>query len=166
MEDYKKALGWRLRWDVVRGSLPVLDLIGCAALLAVFWQYYAQARALPAPLNQIDIGAGGFPTLLAVATLIAIVAVAVSAVVRVLDPVPVTWVSVRRPLYVLATVGLLVLQSIYFEQLGTLPSVLMFAFLTMLACGERRPLHLIGVPFALGAFIYVVFNLALAVNLP
>mgnify|MGYP000395045815 CR=1 FL=1 len=166
MEDYKKALGWRLRWDVVRGSLPVVDLIGCAALFVVFWQYYSQAAALPAPLNKIDIGAGGFPTLLALATLIAIVAVSISAIVRLLDPVPVTWVSVRRPVFVLATVGLLVLQSIYFERLGTLPSVLTFAALTMLACGERRPLHLIGVPVALGAFIYVVFNLALAVNLP
>ncbi len=166
MEDYKKALGWRLNWDVVRGALPVLDLVGCAALLWVFWQYYAQATALPAPLNKIDIGAGGFPSLLAVATLIAIVAVAIAAIVRLLDPVPVAWVAVRRPLFVLVTVGLLVLQSIYFEELGTLPCVLIFAFLTMLACGERRPLHLIGVPVALAAFIYVVFNLALDVNLP
>jgi len=166
MEDYKNALGWRLRWDALRGSLPVLDLLGCAALLVVFWQYFSQASALPQPLNKIDIGAGGFPTLLAIATLIAIVAVAVAAVIRMLDPVPVTWVSIRRPFYVLATVGLLFLQSIYFEKLGALPSVLIFALLTMLACGERRPLHLIGVPLALAGFIYVVFNLALDVNLP
>ncbi len=166
MEDDKHALGWRLRWDVVRGALPVLDLVGCAALLVVFWQYFSQASALPEPLNKIDIGAGGFPILLAVATLIAIVAVAIAAIVRLLDPVPVAWVSVRRPVFVLATVGLLVLQSIYFEALGTLPSVLIFAVLTMLACGERRVLHLIGVPVALAAFIHVVFNLALAVNLP
>ncbi len=166
MEDYKKALGWRLNWDVLRGSLPVLDLVGCAALLWVFWEYYSQATALPSPLNKIDIGAGGFPYLLALATLIAICAVAIAAIVRILDPVPVNWVSIRRPIFVLATMGLLILQSIYFEELGTLPSVLIFAFLTMLACGERRPLHLIGVPVALGAFIYVIFNLALDVNLP
>ncbi|WP_425101927.1 tripartite tricarboxylate transporter TctB family protein [Tropicibacter sp. S64] len=166
MEDYKNALGWRLRRDVLRGSLPVLDLVACAALLVLFWQYFSQASALPAPLNKIDIGAGGFPTLLALATLIAIVAVAVAAVIRMFDPLPVTWVSIRRPVFVLVTVGLLVLQSIYFETLGTLPSVLIFAVLTMLACGERRPVHLIGVPLALGAFIYVVFKLALAVNLP
>ncbi|NIZ13067.1 tripartite tricarboxylate transporter TctB family protein [Phaeobacter sp. HF9A] len=166
MEDYKKALGWRLRWDVIRGALPVLDLVGCAALLVVFWRYFAQAAALPAPLNKIDIGAGGFPTLLALAALLATAAVAVSAIVRIVDPVPVTWVSIRRPLYVLGTVGLLILQSLYFERLGTLPSVLIFAFLTMLACGERRPLHVIGVPLVLAGFIYVVFNLALDVNLP
>ncbi len=166
MQDYKNALGWRLRRDVLRGALPVLDLVGCAALFVVFWQYFSQASALPAPLNKIDIGAGGFPTLLALATLIAISAVAVSAIVRLLDPVPVSWVSVRRPVFVLVTIGLLVLQSIYFEMLGALPSVLIFAVLTMLACGERRPMHLIGVPVALGAFVYVVFNLALAVNLP
>lgn len=166
MDEHEKTEGWRLSWDVLRGSLPVLDLVGCAALLWVFWQYFSQASAIPAPLNEIDIGAGGFPKLLALATLIAIGAVAVAAIVRLIDPVPVAWVSIRRPLFVLATVGLLVLQSIYFERLGTLPSVLIFAFLTMLACGERRPLHLLGVPVALGAFIFIVFKLALAVNLP
>ena len=166
MEKDQKALGWRFQRDVIRGSLPVLDLVGCGALLVVFWRYFAQASALPAPLNKIDIGAGGFPILLAVATLIGIAAVAIAAVIRMLDPVPVSWVSIRRPLFVLATVGLLVLQSIYFEMIGAFLSVLVFAIATMLACGERRPLHLIGVPIALAAFIYVVFNLALDVNLP
>ncbi|WP_193187379.1 tripartite tricarboxylate transporter TctB family protein [Nisaea sediminum] len=166
MEEDHTASGWRVRMDVVRGSLPILDLIGCAALLVMFWQYFAQASALPPPFNKIDIGAGGFPILLAVATLIAIVSVAGAAIVRLVDPVPVIWVSIRRPLFVLATVGLLVLQSICFEALGMLPSVLTFALLTMLACGERRPLHLIGVPVALAAFIYLVFRLALDVNLP
>jgi hypothetical protein len=166
MDEDRKSPGWRLDLHIIRGSLPVLDLVGCAVLLAVFWQYFAQASALPTPLNKIDIGAGGFPILLAVATLISIAAVAVAAVIRMLDPVPVSWVSIRRPLFVIATVGLLILQSIYFETIGALPSVLGFALATMLACGERRPLHLIGVPIALGAFIYVIFNLALDVNLP
>ncbi|MEJ1990511.1 MAG: tripartite tricarboxylate transporter TctB family protein [Maritimibacter sp.] len=166
METDRKALGWRLQLNFVRGSLPVLDLVGSAILLTVFWKYFAQASALPTPLNKIDIGAGGFPILLAIATLIGIAAVAVGAVIRMLDPVPVSWVAIRRPLFVIATIGLLILQSIYFETLGALPSVLVFALLTMLACGERRPLHLIGVPIALSAFIYVVFNLALDVNLP
>ncbi len=166
MEEDKKASGWRFQFNIIRGSLPVLDLLGCAVLLFAFWQYFSQASALPAPLNKIDIGAGGFPILLAVATLIGIAAVVVSAIIRMLDPVPVPWVSIRRPLFVLATIGLLVLQSIYFETIGAFLSVLVFAAATMLACGERRPLHLIGVPIALAAFIYVVFNLALDVNLP
>lgn len=103
---------------------------------------------------------------MALATLVAIVAMAISAIYRLLDRVPVSWVSVRRPVSVALTIGLLILQSVYFEQLGALPCVLLFGLLTMLACGERRVLHLIGVPIALAAFIYVVFVLALHVNLP
>lgn len=164
--DLSKTKGWRVRLDVLRGASPVIDLIGCAVLFAVFWVYLRSALALPPPLNEIDIGAGGFPRLLAIATLISIVAMAVSALYRLLDSVPVSWVSVRRPLSVAATVALLIIESVYFEQLGALVSVLVFAVATMAACGERRLLHLIGVPIALGAFIYIVFVLALHVNLP
>lgn len=164
--DLSETRGWRARFGVLRGASPVIDLIGCAVLFAVFWVYLSSALALPAPLNDVDIGAGGFPRLLAIATLIAIVAMAASALYRLLDSVPVSWVSVRRPLSVAITLVILTVQSIYFEQLGTLVSVLVFSVATMAACGERRILHLIGVPLALAAFIYTVFVLALQVNLP
>lgn len=158
--------GWRFKFDEWRGAAPVIDLVGCAVLLAVFGWYLASAVSLPAPLNPMDIGAGGFPRLLAIGTLIAIVAVAISAVIRLLDSVPLSWVSVRRPVMVVVTAALMAAQAIWFETIGTMVCVIGFALATMLACGERRPLHLIGVPLALAAFIYGVFVLALNVNLP
>ena len=62
--------------------------------------------------------------------------------------------------------ALMVVEAIWFEALGTMVCVVVFAFAMMLVCGERRPLHLICVPLALAAFIYGVFVLALQVNLP
>lgn len=158
--------GWQFKFNEWRGAAPVIDLFGCAILLVVFGYYLVSALALPAPLNATDIGAGGFPRLLAIGTLIAIVAVAVSAVIRLKDSVPISWVSIRRPVMVVTTIVLMVVEAIWFEAIGTMISVIFFAFATMLACGERRPLHLLGVPLALAAFIYGVFVLALQVNLP
>ncbi len=165
-DDTAPEKGWRLSPQLIRASLPAADLAGCAILFWVFWSYFTQARDLPRPLNQIDIGAGGFPVLLAEAALLVIPLVAVAAVIRVADAVPVEWVTIKRPLYVVVTAMILIAQSIWFEQLGAMPSVVLFAAATMLACGERRIVHLIGVPIALAAFIYGVFIMALSVNLP
>ncbi len=158
--------GWRLSPQIIRASLPVVELAGCAVLFWIFWKYYTQARDLPQPLNQIDIGAGGFPVLLAVAALLSIPFVAAAAVIRMVDAVPVEWVVVKRPVYVIVTAVFLIAQSIWLEQLGAMPSVILFSAATMLACGERRILNLITVPLALAAFIYGVFIVALSVNLP
>lgn len=164
--DEGRPKGWQFKFQEWRGAAPIIDLVGCAVLLVVFGKYLGSALALPAPLNETDIGAGGFPRLLAIGTLLAIVAVAVSAVIRIMDSVPMSWVSIKRPVFVVIAALLLVVESIWFEALGTLISVIFFAFATMLACGERRPLHLIGVPLALAGFIYGVFVMALQVNLP
>ena len=158
--------GWQFKFKEWRGAAPVIDLVGCAVLLAVFGWYLISAMALPSPLNETDIGAGGFPRLLAIGTLIAILAVAVSAVIRLMDSLPVSWVSIRRPVFVIIAAALMVVEAIWFEALGTMVCVVVFAFAMMLVCGERRPLHLICVPLALAAFIYGVFVLALQVNLP
>jgi hypothetical protein len=165
-ENTTPKKGWRFSVEELRAPLAALDIVGSVALLAIFGAYYLQARALPKPLNEIDIGAGGFPTLLAIGALIAIVGVGVAAVLRAFDPVPVSWVSVRRPAFVILAVIIMAAGAIWFEKLGTLPSVVLICLGTMLACGERRIVHLIGVPIALAAFIYVVFVLALSVNLP
>ena len=167
MDDVKiRTKGWRFGSEILRAPLPAMELVGCGVLLAAFGKYYLQAHALPAPFNQMDPGPGGFPLLLAVAGLVGVVVVALAAVVRALDPVPVDWVAVHRPLSVAFAAVLMVVQSIWFEQLGTIASVLLFGFGTMLACGERRIVHLIGVPVALAAFIYGVFVFALQVHLP
>lgn len=164
--DLSQTRTWRCRLDVLRGALPVIDLVACALLFAAFWSYLQSARALPDPMNKIDIGAGGFPVLLAIATLMAICAVAVSAVVRMLDKAPIEWVSIRRPLWVALTAVFLIVESVYLEAFGALPSVLVLSIAVMFSCGERRVAHLIGVPIALSGFIYGVFVLALQVNLP
>jgi hypothetical protein len=164
--DTTPEKGWRLSPQIIRASLPAVELAGCAILFWTFWLYYSQARGLPQPLNQIDIGAGGFPVLLAIAALLTIPLVAAAAVYRIFDAVPVEWVTVRRPVYVIVTAIILIAQSIWFEQLGAMFSVVLFAAATMLACGERRVPHLIAVPLALAAFIYSVFIMALSVNLP
>lgn len=165
-QDTVPEKGWRLSPQTIRASLPIVELVGCAILFWIFWSYYTQARDLPQPLNQIDIGAGGFPVLLAVAALLAIPLVASAAVIRIVDAVPVEWVAIKRPVYVVVTAMVLIAQSIWFEQLGAMPSVVLFAAATMFACGERRIVHLIAVPLALAAFIYSVFIVALSVNLP
>lgn len=164
--DTSQTKGWRCRLDILRGALAVIDLVACAILLVIFWSYYQAAVALPPPMNAIDIGAGGFPAILAIATLLAILATAISAIVRMLDKAAVEWVSIRRPLWVGLAVIVLILPSVYLEALGAMPSILALSIAIMFACGERRAAHLIGVPLALGAFIYVVFVLALQVNLP
>lgn len=165
-EEKSDLTGWLVSRSELRGSLPVVDLVGCTILLGVFVWYFLQAADLPAPLNKIDIGAGGFPYLLAVATIAAIIAVAIAAIVRMLDPVPVRWVAVRRPLSIAAGAAFMILEGIWFEKIGAVASILIFALATMLACGERRLLHLVGVPVLLAGFIYGVFVLALSVNLP
>lgn len=85
---------------------------------------------------------------------------------RLLDKLPPSAVSIRRPPSVLIAAIILGVEGLYFEQLGTLISVIGFAFALMLACGERRPLHLIAVPIVLAGFIYGIFVIALSVNLP
>ncbi len=158
--------GWLFSVKELRASLPVVDLLGCLVLLAGFGWYLKQAVSLPPPLNEIDIGPGGFPLLLSIAGIGSVVAVVVSAFIRLFDKVPVLWTSIQRPLSALAGIAIIIAEGIWFREIGTIGSILLFGVLTMLACGERRPIHLIGVPIALAAFIYVVFVLALAVNLP
>ena len=107
--------GWRFKFGEWRGAAPVIDLVSCTVLLAVFGCYLASAVSLPAPLKPMDTGAGGFPRLLAIGTLLAIVAVAISAVIRLLDSVPLSWVSVRRPVMVVVTAALMTAQAIWFD---------------------------------------------------
>ncbi|HMP55561.1 MAG TPA: tripartite tricarboxylate transporter TctB family protein, partial [Novosphingobium sp.] len=73
---------------------------------------------------------------------------------------------VPRPVFVVATAALLVAQAALFPLVGAILCVAGFSLAILLACGERRLAHLIGVPLALTGFIYVVFVMALGVNLP
>ncbi len=159
----------RVSWlELSNLRLPMwlCELVGSGALLLVFWDYRQQANALRRPLNPADIGAGGFPSLLATAAIAALLLLVGLIVFRRVTARQESSLIVPRPVYVAVTMALLVGQAILFEWIGAIVCVAVFSLAILLACGERRPLHLVGVPLGLTAFIYVVFTVVLGVSLP
>lgn len=156
----------RLEPDELRLPMWVCELAGGAALLWVFLSYLSQARSLKQPLNPSDVGAGGFPMLVSAIGLVSLVLLlGIIAARRIRKTHPGTLV-VPRPVFVMATMILMLAEAALFDRVGALATVLVFSVAIIWACGERRPLHVIGVPVLLTAFIYVVFVLALNVSLP
>lgn len=156
----------RFDTEIIRQPLRYFEIAGCVALLIVFALYLKAGFALPRPFNAMDIGAGGFPKLVGVAALLAVAAVLGTAIAKSLAHLPHQMVAIQRPLYVAAAVVMLIVQALAFERIGALACVGLFALLTMLACGERRLVHLIGSPLVLVGFVYLVFDLAFGVSLP
>ncbi|MFN4155834.1 MAG: tripartite tricarboxylate transporter TctB family protein [Paracoccaceae bacterium] len=156
----------RFGGNELRLPMWLCELLGSAALLWVFWDYLQQARALRRPMNPADIGAGGFPGLLATIAIAALVLLLGIIIFRKIVARNQSTLVIQRPVYVLAAMGLLVAQAVLFDRVGAIACVGIFSLAVLLACGERRPVHLIGVPLALTAFIYVVFVVALGVRLP
>lgn len=155
-----------LETNELRLPMWLCELIGSGALLWAFWTYLTQARGLKQPLNPADVGAGGFPVLLASIGLLSLVLLIIMiAVKRIRSPQSATLI-IPRPFFVLATMVLMVGQALLFDRFGALATVFGFSVAILWACGERRPLHVLGVPVLLTAFIYVVFVLALGVSLP
>ena len=150
----------------VRISLPALEAVFGSVLLAILIWYGLQARSLPKPFNATDIGAGGFPLLIAAGTLIATILMIAFGVAGLLSKSERETSQWRRPLYVFLTSVIFIAQAAWFEAMGVYLCVGIFSMAVMLAAGERRPLHVIGVPLALVAFIYVVFDTALNVVFP
>ncbi len=150
-----------------RIPLPALELIIGLALLATISFYLFEAYSLPKPYNAMDIGAGGFPMLLGIATLIGIILMLVISIYHLVIGGKIFGIVVaKRPFFVVAAIGIVIAQALLFELMGVVACVGIGAFLTMLACGERRPFHLVCVPVALVLFIYVVFVVALKVHFP
>lgn len=152
--------------DCIRLPLPLLEVAAGLMLLATLIWYVIDARSLPEPFNATDIGAGGFPLLIATGTILATVLIIGFGLAGMMGGMerPVTrW---RRPFYVLATSLIFIAQAAWFETLGVYFCVALFSTAVMLATGERRPLHVLGVPLVLVAFIYVVFAIALNVVFP
>ncbi|MFV0336436.1 MAG: tripartite tricarboxylate transporter TctB family protein [Tropicimonas sp.] len=152
--------------NMLRVPSTAVDLVLGAGIFAACIWYYLQADGLAAPLNEIDPGPAAFPLLLALTTLLSLVGIGISAIIRALGAGPEIFVTIKRPLAVLVMICLFGAVAVWLEDLGTIPSILILSVVSMLACGERRPVHLIGVPLALTGFIYGVFVLGLAVNLP
>lgn len=150
----------------VRVPAPVLDLAFGACIAAGWVWYYLTADGIAVPLNKIDPGPAAFPLILAWATGLTLISIIALAAYRVFAGASGRSVAIKRPLSVLATVCLFVAGAYGFEKLGAPISVLALSIIAMLACGERRLRHLIGVPVAITSFIYGVFVLGLSVNLP
>ncbi|ASY65340.1 hypothetical protein SJ05684_b43580 (plasmid) [Sinorhizobium sojae CCBAU 05684] len=150
----------------VRIPLPILEIVIGLIVLAILSWYVVQAYLLPKPFNSHDIGAGGFPLLVAFGTGIATISMIGLAVARLMGKMGRSDSRWRRPLFVLIVALLLVGQAVSFETLGVYLCVALFSAAIMVAAGERRILHVLGVPIGLVAFIYVVFALALNVVFP
>lgn len=152
--------------DLIRVSMPVLETAAGAVLLSTLSWYLLEAGKLPKPFNATDIGAGGFPTLIAVGTIFATLLMIGFGVAGILSKEEAAVIRWRRPFYVFVTGLLLIGQAVLFEMLGVYLGVGLFSAAIMLAAGERRPLHVLAVPLALVAFIHVTFAIALNVAFP
>jgi hypothetical protein len=149
---------------LMRLSMEWTELIVGAALLAGGIWYTVAAIRLPAPFNPVDIGAGGFPEMLAAGTLIALMVVLFGAMRRLLQGQPRPPVEVGRPVFVAVAAALLIGQAVLFPLINPFFCVGIFSLLIMFVCDERRPLHLVGVPIAVGAGIWLIFDVVLHVN--
>jgi hypothetical protein len=166
-QEVSLSMFTRARKGSIHIPLPALELVIGAGLIAVVLRYLYEAYALPAPYNPIDIGAGGFPKLIALATLVALLIMVFLGGYHLLKGGRYFGIiAARRPFFVIAGTLLLIGQAALFEQLGVFTCVGFSAVGIMLAAGEGRIAHLIGVPVALVTFIYVVFAFALNVQLP
>jgi hypothetical protein len=150
----------------VRIPLPILEIATGLIVLAILSWYVVQAYHLPKPFNSTDIGAGGFPLLVAFGTGIATISMIGLAVARLTGGAERSFSRWWRPPHVLLAAILLVGQAVAFEALGVYLCVGLFSAGIMLAAGERRMVHLLGVPIALTVFTYLVFALALNVVFP
>lgn len=154
--------------DFEKKTLPLfrIEIVVGLTLLVGVGIYLRDALALPAPMNPADVGAGRFPMIAGGATAVALAAMLLQAVLMWARGTEDRLAVIGRPFWVLAGMGLLVLQAAVFEVLGAIPVIFGSALLIMLACGERRPLHLVLTPLVLTAAIYSIFTFALGIRLP
>lgn len=166
MEKHPVDEGKQRGADCIRLPLPLLEVAAGLMLLAILIWYILDAQKLPKPFNETDIGAGGFPLLIAVGTIAAtllMIGLGVAGIFGRMEKEVTRW---RRPFYVLVTGFIFIAQAAWFETLGVYVCVAVFSAAVMLAAGERRLRYVLGVPLALVAFIYVVFATALNVVFP
>jgi hypothetical protein len=150
----------------IRLPMPLLEVIAGVLLLATLIWYVLDALKLPRAFNATDIGAGGFPLLIATGTMFATLLMIGFGVAGMLGRTEQNVTRWHRPFYVFVTSLIFIAQAAWFETLGVYVCVALFSAAVMFAAGERRPLHILGVPLAVVAFIYVVFALSLNVVFP
>lgn len=126
--------------------------------------YMAEAAKLPKPFSVGDVGAGRFPMIIGVITLVATVLLVRAAVAGIMRGAE-EKVAIHHPVQIALGIVLLVVQAILFETIGAIATIAVAGLLFMLVGGERRPLHLIAVPALMALGIYATFTLALGVRL-
>jgi hypothetical protein len=152
--------------DCIRLPMPVLEVTAGLVILAMLIWYILDALKLPKPFNATDIGAGGFPLLIAACTIfptLLMIGIGVAGLKGKTERSVTLW---HRPLCVFATALIFIAQAVLLETVGIYVSVGIFSAAVMFVAGERRPLHILGVPLAVIVFIYAVFALALNVVFP
>lgn len=151
-DGYSKSEG-----RTIRLPLPWIELVTSIVLLAIISGYLVEAFAMPSPYNEKSVGAGAFPIIIGVATLIPLVSLLITSLVKILRNIPSEDVSISRPLGVLLAMVILILQALLLDTVGLIISIALFSALLMLAAGERRPVFIISIPIAFALGMYVVF---------
>lgn len=159
--------GIGVRHPAARNTMPLaaLELVVGLALLAVAALYLRDALRLPASMNPADVGAGRFPLIVGGAAAATLSALALRAVLFMMRGDQ-RLAQIGRPGWVLVGMALLIAQAATFTTLGAGPVIAGSSLLLMLACGERRALHLLVSPVVLTAGIYLIFTYALGIQLP
>lgn len=149
--------------QAIRLSLTWVELITCFILLVIISGYLFEAFALPAPYNEKSVGAGEFPIIIGIATLIPLISLIVISLANIIRNAPSQTVVISRPIGVLLAIAILIVQALLLGKVGLIIGIALFSALLMLAAGERRPAFYIGVPLALALGMHVVFVVVLGV---
>jgi len=151
---------------LVKISMPLLELLGGALIAMVSGFYLYEAWQLPEPFNAKAVGAGEFPLIIGVVTLICALALTILGLLKLISKNTPEYASFPRLGYVVLAIVALIAVVSFMEVLGAFVSMAILSFMVMLAGGERRIGYLVSIPVVLGATIYVVFVLALGVYFP
>lgn len=149
--------------QTIRLSLSWVELVTSFILLAIISGYLVEAFALPSPYNENSVGAGEFPIIIGIATLIPLLLLMVVSLTNILRNVTPIIVTVSRPIGVLLAMAILIIQTLLLEKVGLIIGIALFSALLMLAAGERRPAFFIGVPMALALGMHALFVVVLGV---
>ncbi|NVK42848.1 MAG: tripartite tricarboxylate transporter TctB family protein [Oceanospirillaceae bacterium] len=150
----------------IQVPLVWLELVFGLVLLLVAGTYLYEAAKLPDPMNPKAVGAGDFPMIIAIGTLIAVFLMCCHGLVKIFREKEHERVELSRPLSVIIAVLILGGIGAFLDSLGAIIATAGLSALLMIAVGERRPLHLIAVPMGLALGLYAIFVLALGVYFP
>ena len=149
-------------------KLPMvwLEVVFGFILLFVIGSYLYEAIKLPRAMNAKAMGAGDFPMIIAIGSLVAVFVMFCFGLVKLLKEKDHELVAFSRPVWVIAAMVVLVVIGSFLEYLGAISGVGSLVALLMFLAGERRPIQLIAVPLGMALGLYAVFILALGVYFP